>query len=114
MMSAIKSEFRKLLSVRSTYFIILICLAIVILVAGFIQGFHADPKTLLPPNVLENQSTGAVEFVGFILAFAGLLLAGHEYRYNTVYYTLTSINRRYKILLAKFAVITVFALVTAL
>lgn len=111
-MNALRSEFRKLLSVRSTYFNVLICMAIVMFIAGFIQGFHADPKTLLPSNVLENQSTGAVEFVGFILAFVGLLLAGHEYRYNTIYYTLTSINRRYKILLSKFIVITIFSLVT--
>jgi ABC-type transport system involved in multi-copper enzyme maturation permease subunit len=112
MIAAIKSEFRKLLSVRSTYFIVLIALAIVALFAGFGDGFRADAFHLRDPNLLASESSNAVVFAGLILAFAGLLLVGHEYRYNTIMYTLTSANRRIKVMLAKFAVITAFALVT--
>jgi ABC-type transport system involved in multi-copper enzyme maturation permease subunit len=114
MTSAVKAEFRKLLSVRSTYFIVASCLLIVAFFAGFIQGFQANPKALLGSDVLADQSRSAIVFVGFILAFAGLLLAGHEYRYNTIFYTFTSVNRRYKVLLAKFLVITVFTFAVAL
>jgi ABC-type transport system involved in multi-copper enzyme maturation permease subunit len=114
MMGTIKAEARKLLSTRSTYFIVLACLLITTFFAGFIEGFRGEPKALQVPGLLSGESTSAIVFVGFILAFAGLLLAGHEYRYNTIYYTLTSANRRYKILLAKFFVITIFTAVVAL
>jgi ABC-type transport system involved in multi-copper enzyme maturation permease subunit len=89
-------------------------LLIVAFFAGFIQGFRSDPRALQNPGLLTDQSTSAIVFVGFILAFAGLLLAGHEYRYNTIFYSLTSINRRYKVLLAKFLVVTVFTVGVAL
>lgn len=114
MIDAIKAETRKLLSVRSTYFIVAASLLIVAFFAGFIEGFRADPKALQSPTLLSSESASAVVFVGFILAFAGLLMAGHEYRYNTIFYTLTSINKRYKVLLAKFVVITLFTVVAAL
>jgi ABC-type transport system involved in multi-copper enzyme maturation permease subunit len=53
-------------------------------------------------------------FVGLILAFVGLLLVGNEYRYNTITYTLTAVNRRWKVLASKVFVITVFSVVTSL
>jgi ABC-2 type transport system permease protein len=114
MIAAIKAEARKLLSVRSTYFIVLACLLITAFFAGFIEGFRGEPRVLQVPGLLSGESASAIVFVGFILAFAGLLLAGHEYRHNTIYYTLTSTNRRYKILLAKFLVISIFTAIVAL
>jgi ABC-2 type transport system permease protein len=114
MINTIKAEARKLLSVRSTYFIIAASLFITAFFAGFAEGFKGDPKALQSLNLLSGESASAIVFVGFILAFVGLLLAGHEYRYNTIFYTLTSTNRRYKILLAKFIVITVFTALVAL
>jgi ABC-type transport system involved in multi-copper enzyme maturation permease subunit len=110
----IKAEFRKLLSVRSTYFNLIICLLIVALFAGYGEGVKANPKDLLSPTILMEQSTSAVVFVGLILAFVGLLLAGHEYRYNTIGYTLTGANRRWKVMASKFIVISVFAIVASL
>lgn len=114
MIPAIKSEARKLLTVRSTYFIVIASLLIVVFAAGYIEGFKNVPEALKAPGLLESESTSAITFVGFILAFAGLLLAGHEYRYNTIMYTLTSANRRSKVFIAKFIVITVFAVLLAL
>jgi len=112
MMSSLKAEFRKLLSVRSTYYIVLITLAIVLLVTGWGNGVKADVATLHNPNFLTNEATNAVFIGGIIIAVVGLLIVGHEYRYNTILYTLTSSNSRSKSLLAKFIAITVFALVT--
>ena len=115
MIPTLKSEFRKLLTVRSTYFIVGIGLLIVAFFAGFVEGLRGDPTNLLKNSgLLVSESTNGIVFVGLILAFAGLLLAGHEYRYNTIMYTLTATNRRYKVLLAKLAAITVFAVVTSL
>ncbi len=114
MIADLKAEFRKLLSVRSTYFIVGATLLIVMFFAGFISGFKAVPTDLRSPTLLAEQSTNAVVFVGLILAFAGLLLVGHEYRYNTIMYTLTAANRRYKVLLAKLIAVSTFALITSL
>lgn len=115
MIPALKSEFRKLLSVRSTYFIVGTSLLIVAFFAGFIGGFRADPADLLHnPGILADNAATSMVFMGLILAFAGLLLAGHEYRYNTIMYTLTVTNRRSKVLFAKIGVITVFAIITSL
>ena len=114
MMNAIKAEFRKVISVRSTYFIIALSTAIIIFIAGFIEGFHNDPKALQSADLLASESRGAIVFVGIVFAFVALLLAAHEYRYNTITYTLANTTRRNKILAAKFIVITVFAVLTSL
>jgi ABC-type transport system involved in multi-copper enzyme maturation permease subunit len=114
MLASIKSEVRKLLSVRSTYVIVLISLVLVALFAGFGDGFRAEPMSLQNHNLLMNESANAIVFVGLILAFAGLLLVGHEYRYNTIMYSLTVTNRRLKVLLAKWVVISAFAIVIGL
>jgi len=114
MLAALRSEFRKLLSVRSTYFIVGASLLIVAFFAGFIEGVRNNPASLQRPDLLMSESTNAIVFVGLILAFAGLLLVGHEYRYSTIMYTLTSSNRRYKTLVAKLLVVSTFAIVTSL
>jgi ABC-type transport system involved in multi-copper enzyme maturation permease subunit len=114
MIPTLKAEFRKLLSVRSTYSIVIGALLLVVLFAGFIEGFRANPIALRSPSLLAGESTSAIVFVGLILAFAGLLLMGHEYRYNTVMYTLATANRRYKIILAKVIAVSVFAICTSL
>lgn len=110
----IKAEFRKLLTVRSTYAIVVVSLLIVALFAGYGDGFRATPGSLLRPGALMGEPFNAVVFVGLILSFAGMLLIAHEYRYNTVVYALTIANRRLKVLLAKFIVVSTFAVVTGL
>ena len=114
MLGTIMAEFRKLLTVRSTYFIVLISLAIVALFAGFGDGYKASAAYIHSPGLLANESASAIVFIGIILALASLLLMGHEYRYNTIMHTLTAVNHRRKVLFAKFVAITLFALTTAL
>ncbi len=111
MIDSIKAELRKLLTVRSTYFIILICLAIIILFAGYGDGLKAPVEALKAPNWLARESYSAISFVGLITALIGLLLFGHEYRYNTIMHTLTSSNSRVKSLLAKMVVVTIFTVI---
>ena len=114
MKNAIKAEFRKLLSVRSTYIIVAGCLLITMLFAGYIEGVRASVHTMANPLLLAGESKSAALLVGLILAIAGLMLFGHEYRYNTIMYTLTSTNRRLKPYFAKVVSITVFSLVMGL
>jgi ABC-type transport system involved in multi-copper enzyme maturation permease subunit len=114
MIATLKSEFRKLFTVRSTYAIFIISLLIVALFAGYGDGFRATANGLQRPEVLMTESFNAIVFGGLLLAFVGLLLVGHEYRYNTIMYALTDSNRRYKVLLAKFLAVSTFAVVTSL
>lgn len=113
MIPALKSELRKLITVRSTYANIVICLLIVGLFAGFGSGFRGAAADLRNPRYLATQSTDALVFVGLIFAFVGLLLAANEYRYTTIMYTLTSVNRRLKVLATKFVIITLFAVLAS-
>ncbi|HEY2004130.1 MAG TPA: ABC transporter permease [Candidatus Saccharimonadia bacterium] len=113
MLLGLKSEFRKLLTIRSTYGIVAAALLIGAFVA--IDSVHIDSKAALQaPDLLANASTNTIVFIGFLLAFPGLLLMGNEYRYNTIMYTLTSSNSRLKTLLAKVITVSVFAVVTSL
>jgi ABC-2 type transport system permease protein len=114
MLDSLKSEFRKLFTVRSTYAIFFISLLLVALFAGFGDGFRGSAASLQRPDLLMSESSSAIMFVGLILAFAGLLLVGHEYRYITIMYTLTANNRRLKVLLSKFLTISIFAILTGI
>lgn len=112
MINSIHAEFRKLFSVRSTYVNFLFCVAIIILFAGIINGFKiSDKANLVDPHFLEREASNAIVFVGLLFAFVGLLLAGHEYRFNTIMYSLTNVNRRWKLLVAKFIAISVAAVI---
>ncbi|HVX24258.1 MAG TPA: ABC transporter permease [Candidatus Saccharimonadales bacterium] len=114
MLPTIKSEFRKLLTVRSTYIFMIVSLLVVALFAGYGDGFRASSGALKSPGALMTESYNAIEFAGLILSFVGILLVGHEYRYNTIMYTLTTTNRRLKVLGAKFLAVSVFAIVMGL
>jgi ABC-type transport system involved in multi-copper enzyme maturation permease subunit len=55
-----------------------------------------------------SESFSAIVFAGLLMAFVGLLLVGHEYRYSTIMYALTNSNRRLKVLAAKFLAVSTF------
>ncbi|HWT55869.1 MAG TPA: ABC transporter permease [Candidatus Microsaccharimonas sp.] len=114
MIASIRSELRKLLSVRSTYVFVLCSLAIVALFAGYGDGYQAKAPDLQSPLWLQHESFMAVIFVGLITAIVGLLLFGHEYRFNGIMYTLTASNNRLKSLFAKVLVVSIFAIGTSL
>ena len=110
MIPTLKAEFKKLLSVRSTY---LTSLAALLFVAGLIafygQGFKTEPKDLNSLFLV-----GTITIFSNITAIAGaiiaLLLLAHEYRYNTIVYTLTASNSRSKVLAAKIITVLLFVL----
>lgn len=106
MPAAIRSELRKLLTIRSTYGLIAFCVLLTCIFAFWAAGIRAIPESLQSENALSNQITGAVGAVWLILAIIGLLLITHEYRYNTMVYTLSASNSRAKTLLAKILVLS--------
>jgi len=114
MISSLKAEFRKLWTVRSTYFILAFVLLIAIFFGFYVSGWKIDKAALHDPTTLAADITSAIAAVSVFASLVGVLLVTHEYRYNTIMYTLTSSNSRSKVLLAKFLVISGFAIVFAL
>jgi ABC-2 type transport system permease protein len=114
MIATIKAEFRKLLTVRSTYIILGLAFALELLFAFWANGVKVNAAAVQLPTFLQSQFLDAVSALALIGAFAGILLVTHEYRYNTIMYTLTASNRRLKVLVAKVVVISVFAIVFTL
>lgn len=114
MIPALKSEFRKLLTVRSTYFLTAIVFAFVFFIGGYITGYKALPTALSSPNYLVEQAYGAITFLSIIIAITCVLIFGHEYRYNTIIYTLTLNKSRSKVLAAKVIVASTYALLMGL
>lgn len=114
MMSNLKAELRKVFSVRSTYVILLIVLALEILFAFYVSGWRINAHDLHNPNTLSGDVTSAVSTVSIFVALIATLLVTHEYRYNTIMYSLTLSKSRSRVLLAKILVISVFAIIFTL
>ncbi|HSW99922.1 MAG TPA: hypothetical protein VLH38_02705 [Patescibacteria group bacterium] len=114
MMSSLRSELRKILTVRSTYVILGITFIILLFFAFYAEGLHASVKSVADPGLLAQGAQQAIITVGLLGALVGVLLVTHEYRYNTIMYTLTASNSRTKTLLAKLIVVSGFSIVFSL
>ena len=112
MNQTLKAEFRKLLTVRSTYVITGLLTAFIIFITFYVIGWRMTPADMNNPGQLVSDVTGALGLTVFG-AIVAVLLMTHEYRYNTIMYTLTSSNSRSKVLLSKFIVASAYALFLA-
>lgn len=114
MINALKAEYRKIFTVRSTYVMLLLTLAALLLLAFFANGIKIDNGDLHNPLTLTNDITAAIGALAIFPALIALLLFTHEYRHNTILYTLTESNSRSRVLLAKIIVLSVFSLIYTL
>lgn len=111
MFAALKSEFRKLYTVRSTYILVAASIILAALFAFYVEGYKGE-NGILQSNTLQNAILNAATFLAiFGGAILATLLATHEYRYTTIMYTLTSLNSRSKALFAKLIAITGHAII---
>lgn len=113
MIDSITSEARKLLSVRSTYITVALTLILAIILS-YSFGHSAKDSELADPNYLATNVRNLMVVIMIIPALVGLLLFAHEYRYNTIMYTLTAAKSRLQVLLSKVIVITGFIVLLAL
>lgn len=113
MLANLKAEFRKVFTVRSTYVILLISLALELFFAFYATAYHASPRDALDPNLLSGEVVDAINFLGGLCAIVGILLITHEYRYNTIMYSLTSSKNRIRVLASKYVIISVFSVLFA-
>jgi len=114
MIAALKAEFRKVWTVRSTYLILAFVLLVAVFFGFYVSGWKIDVGALHDPGTLALDVTSAISAVSVLASLVGVLLITHEYRYNTIIYTLTASNSRSKVLLAKILVVSAFAAVFAL
>ncbi len=113
MISALKAECRKLLSIRSTYVILGLTLLLEIIATFYATGYRSAPGAMYNSDLLAGSVTSAATFFAVFISLIGMLSMTHEYRYNTIMYTLTSAKNRTTILLAKFLVVSAFAIIAA-
>jgi ABC-2 type transport system permease protein len=114
MIASIKAEFRKLFTVRATYYILLFTLVLVIFFAFYINGWRIDHHhDLLNPFTLMGDASGAIATISIFASLIGVLLVTHEYRFNTIMHTLTLSNSRSRVFISKFIVVSIVAIVFA-
>lgn len=117
MIPVLKSEFRKLLTVRSSYVIAGIALALLAFVSLYISGYKNGPLNIVGPGEHVFLAYSLVQHANVLSIFGALvamLLLTHEFRYNTIMYSLTIINRRSKVLAAKIIAVLTYTFALSL
>ena len=110
MIATLKAEYRKLFTIRSTYIVSLASVILLSAISFWFVGYKADPTTALNANVVSRELLSNVSFLAIFAAIVSILSITHEYRYNTIMYTLTASNSRSKVLLSKFVATTSFSI----
>ena len=114
MIAAFKSEIRNILTVRSTYGVLIATVVLLGFFAFFAQGIKATPELLADKYAIANTFYEAIRVLSVVGALVGVMLVTHEYRYNTIVYTLTASRSRVKVLAAKVLAVSVFAILFTL
>lgn len=108
MMSAIRAEFRKLVTIRSTYILTAFTLALVTFLSIYVFGYQQGSQPATSPIYMADTLYNLLgTFVTFAVIIAILHIA-HEYRYNMISYTLTSTPNRLKVLGSKVVVLLAY------
>lgn len=112
MSSALRFEWVRLRTLRSTYWLIGIGLLVTAGVAFIIA--YATRNDPLDADIVTQVLTGGAEFATFIpvfMAIIGVFSTGHEYRHGTIQPTLTAIPQRSRLLLAKIVMVALCSVV---
>jgi ABC-type transport system involved in multi-copper enzyme maturation permease subunit len=107
MRAQIKAELRKLLTVRSTYVLLGVAFLAVILVNFWAVGYKFVGQ--MPNTYVADAVTNSFIAVGMFAGIIAVLLVTHEYRYNTIFYTLTLARSRTAVLVSKVAVLSLLS-----
>lgn len=109
MTDALRYEWVRLRTLRSTYWLAGLSLAAAALIGLTPLGLHKGPLDI---NDYGNIVTGGGMFVASIfLGLVGIFAMGHEYRYGTIRPTLGAVPRRSVLMAAKLLVVMVFVAV---
>lgn len=117
MIATIRAEFRKFITVRSTYVLMLVTLLLSVLVNFYVEGYWGQSGSAagsLQPGALKEIVGNGVGMAALFISIIAVLQAGHEYRHNMIMYTLTANARRTQVFLSKLIVTGVFAVIFGL
>jgi ABC-2 type transport system permease protein len=109
MMQTVAAEFRKLLTIRSTYVVTIFVLLLIGFISFYGVGFKGGPT--YTPNTLQETILNSTMVAGMFVTVMSILHICHEYRYNTITYSLTISNSRLKVLIAKLVTVSALAVV---
>lgn len=124
MRAALAYEWTRIRTIRSTWWITGVAMAIGVLISGLF-GFALDRDNdrsgfpgfdeLGAAIITQLAATGEVpSFVSFVLAVIGILAWGHEYRHGMVRTSLTSVRSRTALFAAKYLVVAAWVAVSLL
>jgi ABC-type transport system involved in multi-copper enzyme maturation permease subunit len=85
----------------------------VALVGFWIYGYKDAGHAVQEAGALRDYAYGAISVVGVFVAFLAILSVSHEYRYNTILYSLTNVNHRTKLFVNKWIASVLSALLLA-
>lgn len=111
MIATVRAEFRKFFTVRSTYVVSVLALILIAIMAFYVEGYRGisgSAASALTDRALTEIIVNGVTTVSVFGAIISLLFMVHEYRHNTIVYTLTASNSRTKVLIAKAAVVIAY------
>lgn len=111
MISALKAEFAKLTSVRSTYIWTGIMVVITLFLSGYVYGNAQAKQALISTSFMYDAMYFSLGFFGMAATILAILLVTHEYRYKTIDYTLTASRSRLTVFVAKALVMLGYAFV---
>jgi ABC-type transport system involved in multi-copper enzyme maturation permease subunit len=112
MIRGLRAELRKIWTIRSTYMNFILMLGLVVALVGFwIYGYKDAGHAVQEAGALRDYAYGAISVVGIFVGFLAILSVCHEYRYNTILYSLTNVNRRSKLFVNKWVASVLSALV---
>lgn len=109
MLSTLRAEFRKLYTIRSTYFIAAFGIVLAGFIAFYVEGLRGA-DSLFDATKVQGLMLNTANLLSVFGALVAILLITHEYRFNTIMYTLTASNSRTKVLLAKLVAVIAHAI----
>jgi len=112
MISALKYEWRRLWSIRSTYIVSAGYLVLIGLIAGgplFTGSAPTDPSEAITWKAL--YSTPGFILCAVVLSVVAAQTFGHEYRYGLIRLTLSEFPNRNVVILAKTLMLTIYVLI---
>ncbi|GAA2267915.1 hypothetical protein GCM10009853_021480 [Glycomyces scopariae] len=116
MLDALRFEWTRLLTLRSTYWLIGVGLLVTTGVAVLLGvAGRNDPINAEVVWIALNGAAGfGLPFLAVFMAIIGIFACGHEYRHGTIQPTLTSLPQRNRLIVAKLVVVLTTTLVVTL
>ncbi|MBA2508488.1 MAG: hypothetical protein H0V32_07285 [Nocardioidaceae bacterium] len=122
MTAALRYEWRRLLTLRSTYWLIAVSVVIAatlssLIAWGFsgVEIFREGPDFVLAAIATQGAGAGfAPLLIAYVMSIFGILTFGHEYRHGMIRATLTAVPNRLAVFAAKVVLTVVVAGLTAL